>query len=318
MFKIRNLGYGHMVSFLFSFTEIFPALIVQYHIMLPLTKLSFELFPKRLKEIPDPPEKLYLRGNLPPEECKHLCVVGSRKYSEYGRQAVEKLITGLRGYPVVIVSGLALGIDSIAHRAALDTGLLTIAVPGSGLDPKVLYPSSHAQLADKIVEAGGALISEFEPSFQAEPWSFPQRNRIMAGLSDAVLVAEAELKSGTLITSKYATEYNRDVLTIPGSIFSQTSAGPHMLIRLGATPIASSSELLSALGFETTNYELKTNNYSDCSPEEKKIIALLQTPLPRDELIRALGMATRDANALLSIMEIKGLIKEMMGEIYLA
>ncbi|MDO8590601.1 MAG: DNA-processing protein DprA [bacterium] len=285
-----------------------------------IRELDRKDFPKRLLEIPDCPKKLYIRGELPPEEHKYLCVVGSRKYSEYGRQAVEKLIGGLRGYPVVIVSGLALGIDSIAHRAALSVGLTTIAVPGSGLDPKVLYPASHVGLAEKIVETGGALISEFEPNFRATPYSFPQRNRIMAGLSDAVLVVEAELKSGTLITSKYATEYNRDVYTIPGSIFSGTSSGPHMLIRLGATPITSSVELLEALGFkpEANSQQLKASSYKDCSPEELKIIDLLKTPTPRDELIRALGMSPRDANTLLSIMEIKGLIKESMGEIHLA
>lgn len=276
-------------------------------------------FPKRLLEIPDPPEKLYVRGKLPPEEYKYLCVVGSRKYSEYGRQAVEKLIVGLRGHPIVIVSGLALGIDSIAHRATLETGLLTLAVPGSGLDPKILYPASHKQLAEKIVSVGGCLLSEFEPNFRPTSYSFPQRNRIMAGLSDAVLVVEAELKSGTLITSKFATEYNRDVFTIPGSIFSKNSAGPHMLIRLGATPITSSEELLEALGFSPAiRSTLHATPSGDCSPDEKKVIALLANPLPRDELIRALGMNARDANIILSMMEIKGLIKESMGEILLA
>lgn len=283
-----------------------------------IKELAPSAFPLRLQEISDPPEKLFIQGNLPPEEHKYLCVVGSRKYSEYGRQTVEKLISGLRGYPIVIVSGLALGIDSIAHRAALDAGLLTLAVPGSGLDPSVLYPNSHRQLAEKIITKGGALISEFEPKFRATPYSFPQRNRIMAGLSDAVLVVEAELKSGTLITSKYATEYNRDVFTIPGSIFSATSAGPHMLIRLGATPITTSAELLSALGFSSTiPSTLNPNTYNDCSSEELKIIELLKTPTPRDELINLLDMPTRDANALLSIMEIKGLIMESMGEIRL-
>ena len=283
-----------------------------------IQKLLPKNFPPLLKEINDPPEKLYILGELPPKECKYLCVVGSRKYSEYGRQAVEKLIAGLRGYPIVIVSGLALGIDSIAHRAALDAGLITIAVPGSGLNPKVLYPASHRQLAEKIVAAGGCLLSEFEPDFRPTAYSFPQRNRIMAGLSHAVLVVEAELKSGTLITSKFATEYNRDVFTVPGSIFSRTSTGPHMLIRLGATPITSSAELLETLGLElkTKNSQRQTS-YADCSPAELKIIAALKTPLLRDELISALGMSARDTNTLLSIMEIKGLIKESMGEISL-
>src|SRR5574344_927429 len=197
--------------------------------------LENENIPEMLREIPDCPDKLYIKGKLPSQDSKLLCVVGSRKYTSYGKDVCEKLISGLRGYDITIVSGLALGIDSIAHKTALDSGLKTIAVPGSGLDESVLYPSTHKQLAEKILENGGALISEFEPNFRATPYSFPQRNRIMAGISHAVLVIEAETKSGTLITSKFATEYNRDVLTVPGSIFSKNSEGPNMLIRLGAT-----------------------------------------------------------------------------------
>lgn len=283
-----------------------------------ITILKPKSFPHRLVQIPDCPKKLYLEGKLPPEDYKYLCVVGSRKYSEYARQAVEKLISGLRGYPIVIVSGLALGIDAIAHESALGAGLITIAVPGSGLDPKVLYPRSNFGLAKKIISAGGAMLSEFEMDFKATAWSFPQRNRIMAGLSDAVLVAEAELRSGTLITSKFATEYNRDVFSIPGSIFSKTSEGPHMLIRLGATPITSSVELLEALGFEITdNSQQTTHNYSDCTAEERIVINFLDTPTLRDELIQKLGLPTSKANVLLSMMEVKGLIKESGGEIRL-
>lgn len=275
-------------------------------------------FPELLREIPDTPEKLYIQGELPSPDTKILCVVGSRKYTQYGKDACEKLISGLRGYNICIVSGLALGIDGIAHKAALDAGLKTIAVPGSGLHESVLYPSTHKQLAEKILEARGALISEFEPKFRATPYSFPQRNRIMAGMSHAVLVIEAEIKSGTLITSKYATEYNRDVLTVPGSIFSKNSEGPNMLIRLGATPVRNSEDILEALGFkineEPQNLELK---YSDCSPEELLVVKILDTPMEKDELIRQMKMSVSKASTIISIMEIKGLIKESMGEIFL-
>jgi DNA processing protein len=280
--------------------------------------LEKENLPEMLAEIPDAPKKLYFQGKLPGLETKLLCVVGSRKYTQYGKDACEKLISGLRGYDITIISGLALGIDGIAHRAALDAGLKTIAVPGSGLHESVLYPSSHKQLAEKILENGGALISEFEPKFHATPYSFPQRNRIMAGLSHAVLVIEAEIKSGTLITSKFATEYNRDVLTLPGSIFSKNSEGPNMLIRLGATPIRNSEDILEALGFKIDekpeNLELK---YSDCSEEELLVIKILTEPMEKDELIRKSKMPISQISAVLSIMEIKGLIKESMGEIKL-
>lgn len=280
--------------------------------------LENENIPEMLREIPDCPDRLYIKGKLPSQKTKLLCVVGSRKYTSYGKDVCEKLISGLRGYDITIVSGLALGIDSIAHKTALDSGLKTIAVPGSGLDESVLYPSSHKQLAEKILENGGALISEFEPNFRATPYSFPQRNRIMAGISHAVLVIEAETKSGTLITSKFATEYNRDVLTVPGSIFSKNSEGPNMLMRLGATPVRSSEDILEALGFkideEPKNLELK---YADCSEEELLVIKILIQPMEKDELIRALKMPVSKASTIISIMEIKGLIKESLGEIRL-
>jgi len=284
-----------------------------------MKELQVQDFPRRLREIADPPKKLYLQGTLPGEDHKWLAVVGSRKYTSYGKEVCEKLIEGLGEYPIVIVSGLALGIDALAHRAALAAKLPAVAVPGSGLNPRVLYPSTNRTLADAILKAGGALLSEFEPDFKATAWGFLQRNRIMAGLSDAVLVVEAEQRSGSLVTSRLATEYNRDVLTVPGSIFSSSSVGPHMLLRLGATPITSSENILQALGFEMTKRStLDAKRYDDCAPEERKIIELLQNPMPREDLVDSLEMSVGQANALLSLMELKGLIKESAGEIHLA
>ena len=173
-------------------------------------------------------------------------------------------------------------------------------------------------MAERIVEKGGALLSEFEPDFQATTWSFPQRNRIMAGLSDAILVIEAEIKSGTLITSRLATDYNREVLTVPGSIFSSTSEGPHMLIRLGATPITTSKDILDSLGLVSESPLSAEDRYKDTSLEEMAIIKLLAIPTSRDELIRKSNMSVSRANSLLSVMEIKGLIKESAGEIRLS
>jgi len=278
-------------------------------------------FPPLLNEINDPPQKMRIVGKIPSTE-KYLAVVGSRKYSEYGKNVCEKLIEGLRGYSITIVSGLALGMDSIGHRSALKTRLPTIAIPGSGLGEKVLYPSTHRQLAKQIVESGGCLLSEFPDDHIPFPYNFPQRNRIIAGMSDAILVIEAELKSGTLITSKYAIEYNRDVLTVPNSIFSKTSEGPHMLLRLGATPITQSSDIISALGltlhenlFDPKN---RQRNYSDCSSDEHEVIDLLSEPLSRDEIIRRLGKPVYVTQTILATMEIKGLIQEVMGEIHLA
>ncbi len=283
-----------------------------------IKRLAPEQFPELLKEITDPPKQLYIKGELPSsEDMKFLCVVGSRKYSPYGKEVCQKLIEGLSGYPIVIVSGLALGIDAIAHESALDAGLTTIAVPGSGLGDDVLYPSTNKSLAKKILDAGGALVSEFEENFRATPYSFPQRNRIMAGMSHATLIVEAEEKSGTLITSKFATEYNRDVLTIPASIFSGNSYGPHMLLRLGATPITKSEDILEALGFKTEEKQ-QTLDLKNLSDKEKNVVEILKIPMSRDELIAELALPIQEVNVILSAMEIKGIIKESYGEMRIA
>ncbi len=279
-------------------------------------RLKPEQFPKSLLEIPQVPKMLYVRGKLPQEDLIYLAVVGSRKYTSYGKDICEKLIKGLKGYPIVIVSGLAIGIDSIAHRAALDTGLITISFPGSGLDNSVIYPRTNIRLAQEIIDKGGCLISEMEPQERATIYSFPQRNRLMAGISKAVLIIEAEEKSGTLITARMALDYNRDVLAVPGSVFSQNSKGANRLIHQGATPITTSEELLEALGFEIEREEKNDKEkYFDCGKDEIKIIELLREPMERDDLIRESGLPIGEANALLSIMEIKELIKEELGEI---
>ncbi len=279
-------------------------------------KLKYEQFPKALLEIPKPPKTLYARGKLPDESMIYLSIVGSRKYTSYGKDICEKLIRGLKGYPIVIVSGLAIGIDSIVHRTALSVGLTTLSFPGSGLDNKVLHPRTNIKLAQEIVDSGGCLISELDPSWKATLYSFPQRNRLMAGISKATLIIEAEKKSGTLITARMALDYNKDVLAVPGSVLSPNSNGTNWLIRQGATPITTSEDILEALGFDISKEEKNDEDkYKDCGKDEKKIIEILREPMERNDLVRELGMNIGEANALLSIMEIKGLIKEEMGEI---
>ncbi|HAE36515.1 MAG: Transcriptional regulator, MarR family [Candidatus Nomurabacteria bacterium GW2011_GWF2_35_66] len=279
-------------------------------------KLKPEQFPKALLEIPQPPKVLYIRGKLPGEDMIYLAVVGSRKYTSYGKDICEKLIRGLKGYPIVIVSGLAIGMDSIAHRIALDTGLATIAFPGSGLDNSVLHPRSNIKLAQEIVDKGGCVISELEPSCPAALYSFVRRNRLMAGMVKAVLIIEAEEKSGTLVTARMALDYNRDVLAVPGSAFSSNSNGTNWLIKQGATPVTNSEEILIALGFNIEkSKQTDKEKYADCGKNEMKIIELLREPMERNDLIRELGINIGEANALLSIMELKDLIKEELGEI---
>lgn len=289
-----------------------------------IKKLNRKDWPPLLEEINQLPKQLFYAGTIPDWSRKLLCIVGARKNTSYGKEAVEEFVDGLKGYPLTIVSGLALGIDSIAHRAALKNNLPTIAVPGSGLSLEILHPQSHTRLAQEIVEKGGTLMNEFEPEFKATQWSFPQRNRIMAGMSNATLIVEAEKKSGTLITARLATEYNRDVLALPGSIFNTTSSGPHMLIRLGATPIRNSDDILEALHLEIKNSENKNNEekYYDCSEKEMQIIKIINEPLPRDEILRQAQnehqIPIGETQTLLSLLELKGLIKETMGEIRLS
>lgn len=274
-------------------------------------------WPPLLSQIPDPPKKLYFAGHKVPDYSgKFLCVVGSRKFSNYGEEATKYLIEGLKGYPITIVSGLALGIDSITHRAAIKNGLPTISVPGSGLDPKVLHPSSHTRLAEEIIEKGGVLMNEFEPDFKATHYSFPLRNRIMAGMCNATLIIEADEKSGTLITAKLTSDYNRELLALPGSIFSRGTTGPHMFLRLGATLIRDSSDILEALGIKKE--EVRSKDYSDCSEREKKIISLLREPMEKDLIFANSGLSISEVQTLLTLLELKGHIKESLGEIRLA
>lgn len=283
-----------------------------------IKKLPKNKFPKALLEIPQPPKNLWIIGELPPEDLIYLSVVGSRKNTTYGREACEKIIEGLKGYPIVIVSGLAMGIDAIAHKKALSVGLKVLVFPGSGLSFEAMYPKTNMLLAKEIIGSGGCLISEFEPDFKATLWGFPMRNRLMAGISKAVLIIEAEERSGTLITARLTTEYNRDLLVVPGSIFSPNSKGVNKLLHQGATPVTCSEDVLEALGFELPkNKEKQAKLFLDLSPEEKRVVSLLREPSPRDDLIRAMKIPTPTANALLSVMEIKGLIKEEMGEIRL-
>ena len=273
-----------------------------------------EEFPPFLSEIPEPPKRLRLWGSPPNLENKLLAVVGARKYSHYGREACEELIAGLAGFPITIVSGLALGIDGLAHRAALKSGLQTIALPGSGLDRKVLHPHSHYSLAEEIVENGGGIMTEYDDTMPAGVWTFPRRNRIMAGMCHATIVIEAETRSGTLITSRLATEYNREVGAVPGPISSPSSAGPHMLMRLGAALIRNSDDILELLGMERGGQNLLFDS-DDLTGEEKIFIAILKEPCDRDTLIRKSKLNISEANAVLSLMEIKGLIKEELGEV---
>jgi DNA processing protein len=280
----------------------------------PIIKMETSECSSSLLEIPSPPKEVYVRGNLAPRGTKCLAVVGSRNYTNYGKQVVEHLISGLRGYPISIISGLALGIDALSHKAALEAGLHTLAVPGSGIDDSVIYPRQNRGLARSILESGGGMLSEFEPTFIATPYSFPQRNRIMVGLSEAVLLIEASEKSGTLITARLAADYNRELLTVPGNIFSENSYGTHQFLKLGATPVTCADDILSALNITP---ETKTISFAEnLSPEEQNILTLLTEPKDHDTLIRLSTTNSEETLTLLMRMELAGHIKEQNGVIF--
>lgn len=206
-----------------------------------------------------------------------------------------------------------LGIDALAHTAALKVGLPTIAIPGSGLSDDVLYPKSNRPLASEILEAGGSLISEFDDDFKAAPWSFPKRNRIMAALSHATLVIEAEEKSGTLITARLAMEYNRDVMAVPGSLFSPTSAGTHNLIKDGATPIRSAEEICEVL--KLSSKENQETLFPVLSENENKLLTLLNKPQTKEYILSKLSLPHHSVEGMIESLVSKKIIRERMGTI---
>ena len=281
----------------------------------PLRQLQPKDFPPLLREIVDAPTSLYLRGTMPARDTIYLCVVGSRASTPYGRRMTQKLIAGLRGYPVAIVSGMALGIDAEAHKAALEVGVPTVAVLPSGLNDDVIYPRANRALAQHILKSGGALLSENDPDFVAMIHSFPQRNRIAAGMSTATLIVEAGEKSGTLITARLALGYNREVLAIPHELGKESGAGVNNLIREGATLVRSSEDILQVLGFKVDDKPEQAVLPTDLSPAEIAIMLALTEALTRDELIEVAELSAQEANIGLSSLLIRGLITERLGKI---
>lgn len=272
-------------------------------------------FPSLLHEIPQPPKQLFVVGNLPKTGMKLLAVVGSRKYTTYGKQVIEKLLGGLSGYNIGIVSGLALGVDALAHDNAIKNNLYTLAVPGSGLDRQVLYPASNRGLADRILDNGGGLLSELDPNTKAALWTFPQRNRIMAGMCHATLLIEASAKSGTLITARLCADYNRELLAVPGSIFSANSAGTHQFLKLGATLVTESMDILETLQVDTVSKPDEAKPRPALTPLEELVLKNLSEPTDKDTLIRHLNIDITQANIILMQMEMQGLIS-LTGNTY--
>ncbi len=281
-----------------------------------IQELESSLWPSLLSEMTDPPKKLFIRGTLPdPSIYRYLCVVGSRKFSDYGKTVCEKLIAGLAGHAIVIVSGLALGIDAIAHRAALDAGLLTVSFPGSGLADGAIYPQSNYHLAHDILDSGGALLAEYVDGGAPGSWHFPRRNRIMAGISHATLIIEAGQKSGTLITASLALSYDRSVLVVPGPLFSPNHQGSNKLLRDGAQIVTSSNDILEALNL-TPSFEAPVQlSLDNLSTNERTILGALNPSLSFDDLVHVTGIPTSEVSITVSMMELKGIVTHRLGKI---
>src|SRR3990167_7142442 len=232
-------------------------------------------FPQLLAQIADPPKQLYCRGNLELLNSECIGVVGTRKLTSYGKESAQYITRGLATAGFTIVSGLAMGIDAVAHQITLDSGGKTIAVLGGGVDDKSIGPQINYKLAMDILKNHGLIISEYPEGFQANEKTFPQRNRIISGLSKGVLVVEAPLISGALITTRFATEQNRDVFAVPGNIFSPNSKGPNMLIGKGAKPVFSAQDIIDSY-YQNMGLDLEPKNkLSTKNPIEKQILGIL-------------------------------------------
>lgn len=278
-------------------------------------------YPALLKQIPDAPFCFYLKGKLPADSYT-FAIVGTRQATPYGKQAAEFFASSLARLGITIVSGLALGIDAEAHKGALAANGKTVAVLGTGLDKSSIYPPQNKQLAKEIVESGGALISEYPLGSQAEQYHFPERNRIISGLSLGVLVIEAPEKSGALITANLALEQGREVFAVPGSIFQKNSFGSNELIKKGAKLTSNINDILEELNLkiDVINPEIGESGASEIniSNEEKQILNILETePQDLDKIIQKSKMRPQDVISTITLLEIKGLIKNLGGNNYI-
>ncbi|MCF7858865.1 MAG: DNA-processing protein DprA [Candidatus Cloacimonetes bacterium] len=284
-------------------------LLEQYDIQ--FTSILDESYPEPLKNIFDPPPFLFYRGTLQSDALRRsIAVVGTRKASNYGKLMTKRIVSDLARAQFTIISGLAYGIDTIAHLAALDNNIQTYAVMGTGVDQ--IYPARNRELAERIIE-DGALISEFIPGKKAEKWNFPTRNRIISGLALGCLVAEGDKRSGALLTAKFAMDQNRDVFALPGDINRPQAEGPNYLIKLGAKIIANANDILE-------EYELVINDNKSKFPklneEEDFIYRILLQNKPEmhfDQLIVKTGYKVGELSTILLALELKNVIKKVPG-----
>ena len=289
-----------MSTLFYNFMEIFQI------------NLSDYAYLRDLPHIPDPPKKLFIRGKLPAKRVKTVAIVGTRKPSAYGHEIATKIASECAKNGIVVVSGLALGIDSIAHRAAIDSGGKTIAVLANGVDK--IYPRSHEDLGQKILQTNGAILSEYPNNTPARPWQFLARNRIVSGLADAVVIIEAASRSGTLSTANHALDQGKEIFAVPGNITSPLSAGCNQLIKNGANPLTSVEDLLDFL--IPDRFEKQTQLFKGDTREENVILEFLSKngTTSSDAIIKQTKLSASEFNQAITMLELKGLALNNGGE----
>ncbi len=274
-----------------------------------------KIYPENLKNLPDAPPVLYVRGEIKKSDSHAVAIVGTRAMTSYGREVAGKFAGELANYGITVISGLALGIDAEAQKSVVDASGRTIAVLASGLN--IITPFANKNLALEIIKGHGALVSEYPLSHVPKPFEFPVRDRLISGLAKAVIVIEGRMKSGTFHTVSAAADQGRPVFAVPGPITQPTSEGPNFLIQNGAKLITSVRDVLEELDMQVKVDSEKMEIVAPGSPEEEKLIQILfREPLHLDELVRISGLETSEISARLTIMEMKGLVKNMGNGIY--
>lgn len=275
-----------------------------------------EAYPQRLKEIEQPPPVLYVRGEYLPDDLFAVAIVGTRRVTPYGRQITEELSSYLAANGITVVSGLARGVDAIAHQSALKAGGRTIGVLGSGVDK--IYPPEHRQLAEQMMSQG-ALVSDYAPGTPPDASNFPPRNRIVSGLSLAVVVVEAGETSGALITAEFAAEQGREVFAVPGSILAPQSKGTNKLIQKGALPLLSINDLMQALNLTRMGEHKAARKIIPADETEARLMNVLSAePLHVDEIRNQTALPIEKVSAALALMELKGMVRQVGGMNYVA
>lgn len=275
-----------------------------------------EAYPQRLKEIEQPPPVLYVRGDYLPDDLFAVAIVGTRRVTPYGRQVTEELASYLAGNGITVVSGLARGVDAVAHQSALKSGGRTIGVLGSGVDK--IYPPEHRQMAEQMMQQG-AILSDYAPGTPPDATNFPPRNRIISGLSLAVVVIEAGETSGALITAEFAAEQGREVFAVPGSILAPQSKGTNKLIQRGALPLLSINDLMQALNLTRMGDHKAARKAIPADETEARVMRILgPEPLHVDEIRNQTELPIEKVSATLALMELKGMVRQVGGMNYVA